>query len=48
VLRPLRRFQSPVDDGIQPMPYTMLQSARDERGSPPVDTTIGRPAGCAM
>jgi FAD/FMN-containing dehydrogenase len=30
VLRPLRRFQSPVDDGIQPMPYTVLQSARDE------------------
>jgi hypothetical protein len=30
VLRPLRRFQSPVDDQIQPMPYTMLQSARDE------------------
>jgi hypothetical protein len=30
VLRPLRRFQAPVDDGIQPMPYTMLQSARDE------------------
>jgi FAD/FMN-containing dehydrogenase len=30
VLRPLRTFQSPVDDGIQPMPYTVLQSARDE------------------
>jgi FAD/FMN-containing dehydrogenase len=30
VLRPLRRFQSPVDDGIQPMPYAELQSARDE------------------
>jgi hypothetical protein len=30
VLRPLRRFQAPVDDGIQPMPYTALQSARDE------------------
>jgi FAD binding domain/Berberine and berberine like len=30
VLRPLRTFQSPVDDGIQPMPYTALQSARDE------------------
>jgi hypothetical protein len=30
VLRPLRRFQSPVDDGIQPMPYTALQSARDQ------------------
>jgi FAD binding domain/Berberine and berberine like len=30
VLRPLGRFQSPVDDQIQPMPYTMLQSARDE------------------
>jgi hypothetical protein len=30
VLRPLRRFQSPIDDGIQPMPYTEFQSARDE------------------
>jgi FAD binding domain/Berberine and berberine like len=30
VLRPLRRFQSPIDDGIQPMPYPALQSARDE------------------
>jgi FAD/FMN-containing dehydrogenase len=30
VLRPLRTFQSPVDDAIQPMPYTVLQSARDE------------------
>jgi hypothetical protein len=30
VLRPLRTFQLPVDDGIQPMPYTALQSARDE------------------
>ena len=30
VLRPLRRFQSPVDDGIRPMPYTVLQSTRDE------------------
>jgi FAD binding domain/Berberine and berberine like len=30
VLRPLRRFQSPLDDGIQPMPYTVLQSVRDE------------------
>jgi UDP-N-acetylenolpyruvoylglucosamine reductase len=30
VLRPLRRFQPPIDDGIQPMPYTELQSARDE------------------
>ena len=29
-LRPLRRFQSAVDDGIQPMPYAELQSARDE------------------
>jgi hypothetical protein len=29
VLRPLRTFQSPIDDGIQPMPYTVLQSARD-------------------
>jgi len=30
VLRPLRTFQSPVEDGIQPVPYTVLQSARDE------------------
>ena len=30
VLRPLRTFQPPGDDGIQPMPYTALQSARDE------------------
>jgi hypothetical protein len=30
VLRPLRTFQSPMDDQIQPMPYTMVQSARDE------------------
>ena len=30
VLHPLRTFQSPVDDSIQPMPYTALQSARDE------------------
>jgi hypothetical protein len=30
VLRPLRTFQSPVDDGIQPMPYAVLQGARDE------------------
>jgi hypothetical protein len=30
LLRPLRTFQSPVDDGIQPMPYTALQLARDE------------------
>ena len=30
VLRPLRTFQTPLDDGIQPMPYTVLQSARDE------------------
>jgi hypothetical protein len=30
LLRPLRRFQSPVDDGIQPMPYAVLQGARDE------------------
>jgi hypothetical protein len=30
VLRPLRTFRSPVDDGIQPMPYPVLQSARDE------------------
>jgi hypothetical protein len=30
LLRPLRRFQLPIDDGIQPMPYAVLQSARDE------------------
>jgi len=30
VLKPLRTFQTPVDDGIQPMPYPQLQSARDE------------------
>jgi hypothetical protein len=30
VLRPLRTFGSPVDDGIQPMPYTVVQSARDD------------------
>jgi hypothetical protein len=30
LLRPLRTFQPPVDDGIQPMPYAVLQSARDE------------------
>jgi hypothetical protein len=30
VLRPLRTFQSPVEDGIQPIPYAVLQSARDE------------------
>jgi FAD binding domain/Berberine and berberine like len=30
VLRPLRTFQSPVEDGIQPMPYTVLQASRDE------------------
>ncbi len=30
VLHPLRTFESPMDDGIQPMPYTELQSARDE------------------
>ncbi len=30
VLGPLRTFQPPVDDGIQPMPYTVLQSVRDE------------------
>jgi hypothetical protein len=30
VLGPLRRFQAPIDDGIQPMPYTALQSVRDE------------------
>jgi FAD/FMN-containing dehydrogenase len=30
LLRPLRRFARPVVDGIQPIPYSMLQSARDE------------------
>jgi hypothetical protein len=30
VLRPLRTFQSPADDQIQPMPYPVLQSVRDE------------------
>jgi Berberine and berberine like len=30
VLRPLRTLRSPLDDGIQPMPYTVLQSTRDE------------------
>jgi hypothetical protein len=30
VLRPLRTFQSPAADGIQPMPYALLQSARDD------------------
>jgi FAD binding domain/Berberine and berberine like len=30
LLRPLRRIQSLVDDGIQPMPYAVLQSTRDE------------------
>jgi len=30
----LRTFQSPVEDGIQPMRYRMLQSSRDE-GFPP-------------
>jgi FAD/FMN-containing dehydrogenase len=34
LLRPLRRFQTPVDDTIQPMPYMALQTARDE-GFPP-------------
>jgi FAD binding domain/Berberine and berberine like len=30
VLRPLRTFQTPVEDGIQPVPYTALQSANDQ------------------
>jgi FAD binding domain/Berberine and berberine like len=34
VLHPLRTFQTPADDTIQPMPFTQLQSARDE-GFPP-------------
>jgi hypothetical protein len=29
LLRPLRTFQAPVEDTIQPMPYTVLQSSRD-------------------
>jgi FAD/FMN-containing dehydrogenase len=31
LLYPLRTFQSPVVDNIQPLPYTALQSALDER-----------------
>ena len=34
VLRPLRTFGSPLEDGIRPMAYTALQSAPDE-GFPP-------------
>jgi len=30
LLRPLRTFQRPLVDEIQPMPYSVLQSARDE------------------
>jgi FAD/FMN-containing dehydrogenase len=30
VLHPLRTFHSPIDDTVQPMPYTVLQSARDD------------------
>jgi hypothetical protein len=30
LLHPLRTFHSPEDDSIQPMPYTALQSARDD------------------
>jgi FAD binding domain/Berberine and berberine like len=30
VLRPLRTFHRPVDDVIQPVPYAVLQSARDQ------------------
>jgi hypothetical protein len=30
VLRPMRAFGSPLEDGISPMPYTTLQSASDE------------------
>ena len=30
LLRPLRRFEAPAEDAIQPMPYTVLQTARDE------------------
>jgi FAD binding domain/Berberine and berberine like len=31
LLHPLRTFQSPMDDGIQPLPYLALQGALDER-----------------
>jgi hypothetical protein len=34
VLRPLRAFGSPLEDGIRPMAYTALQSASDEGFSP--------------
>jgi FAD/FMN-containing dehydrogenase len=34
VLRPLRAFGSPLEDGIRPMAYTALQSAPDEGFSP--------------
>jgi hypothetical protein len=34
VLQPLRTFVPPVEDWIRPMPYTVLQSSRDE-GFPP-------------
>jgi FAD/FMN-containing dehydrogenase len=30
VLQPLRSFQSTLDDSIQPMPYAVLQSSRDD------------------
>jgi len=30
LLRPLRTFGPPMDDGIQPLPYTALQSVRDD------------------
>jgi hypothetical protein len=34
VLRPLRAFGSPLEDGIRPMAYTALQSAPDQGFSP--------------
>jgi FAD binding domain/Berberine and berberine like len=30
LLRPLRTFQEPLDDQVQPMPYAVLQGARDD------------------
>jgi len=47
VLRPLRAFRSPVEDSIQPMPYTALQSGPDE-GFPPADCTTGSLATSAI
>ena len=44
LLRPLRTFQSPVEDGIQP-PHSRALAMTD---SPPVDCTTGSRAGCAI